>query len=379
MQVLLVEDFKANRMLLQAFLEQHGHRVQAAATGDEALARFDPRGTDLVLMDVLMPGIDGIEATRRLKAQAGDHWIPIILLSGLGQEGEIVRGLEAGADDYLVKPVNLAVLEAKLRSFQRIAQVQRQSREYARLLAAYREQAEAELEMATSLIGGIAQHGSLQDRQLSWSVLPSTRFSGDTVAALRTGSGRLLAMLADATGHGLPAAISLLPALQVFYGMARKDLDVASIVREMNRRIRGQMPTGLYLAAVLLGVDLASGQAQVWNGGMPAGIWVQGTCMPHGSALSSSHLPLGVLDDADFDATASTLDCTAGGHLVFYSDGLVEARNAAGEPFGALRLRNQLAGRTRADGLRAALDSLAAHLQGRPAHDDVSLLMVGLD
>jgi serine phosphatase RsbU (regulator of sigma subunit) len=343
------------------------------------LARFDPRNTDLVLMDVLMPGVDGIEATRQLRAQPSDHWIPVILMSGLSQERDIVRGLEAGADDYLVKPVNLAVLEAKLRSFQRIAQVQRQSREYARMLAAYRDQAETELEIATSLIGTMTQQGSLQDAQLSWSVLPSTRFSGDTVAALRTDSGRLLAMLADATGHGLPAAISLLPALHVFYGMARKDLDVASIAREINRRIREQMPTGLYLAAVLVGVDAASGQAQVWNGGMPPGIWVQGTRTPPSAALSSRHLPLGVLEDADFDATSGILDCAAGGHLVFYSDGLVEAQNEAGEPFGAPRLRDQLVGRTRAAGLRATLDSLAVHLQGRPAHDDVSLLMVALD
>jgi CheY-like chemotaxis protein len=379
MQVLLVEDFTASRLLLQAFLERQGHRVQAAATGDEALRRFDPRRIDLILMDVLMPGTDGIETTRQLRAQASDHWIPIILISGSGHEGDIVRGLQAGADDYLVKPVNLAVLEAKLRSFRRIAQLQRQSREYARMLASYREQAEAELEIATRLIGSITEQGSLDDHRLSWSVLPSTRFSGDTVAALRTGSGRLVAMLADATGHGLPAAISLLPALQVFYGMARKDMDVASIAREMNRRIREQMPTGLYLAAVLVGVDLASGQAQVWNGGMPTGIWIQGACTPASPALSSSHVPLGVLDDAGFDATPGTVDCSAGGYLVFYSDGLAEAQNAAGEPFGALRLRDQLVGRPRVAGLRATLDSLAAHLQGRPAHDDVSLLMVALE
>jgi serine phosphatase RsbU (regulator of sigma subunit) len=379
MQVLLVEDVRADRMLLQAFLEQHGHRVRAAETADAALAGFDPYNTDLVLMGGLMPGMYGIEAMRRLKAQASDHWIPVILISDPAQDSEVVRGLRAGADDYLVKPVNLVALEAKLRIFQRIAQIQRQSRAHARMLATYREQAEAELEIATSLIGGVTQQGSLQDEQLSWAVLPSARFSGDTVAALRTDSGRLLAMLADATGHGLPAAISLLPALQVFYGMARKDLDVPSIAREMNRRIREQMPTGLYLAAVLLGVDLVGGQAQVWNGGMPPGIWVRGGTTPSSAALSSSHLPLGVLDDAGFDATPGIVDSAMGGYLVFYSDGLVEARNAAGEPFGVRRLHDQLVGRTRIAGLHATLDSLAAHLHGRGAHDDVSLLMVSLD
>lgn len=379
LHILLVEDEASDRLLLQAVLEHYGHNVQPVTTGEEALTHFDRDKTDLVLMDVVMPGIDGIEATRRLKALAADHWVPIILMSALGQESDIVRGLEAGADDYLVKPVNLVVLEAKLRSFHRIALAQREARDYARMLVTYREYDEAELEVATSLISSITQKGTLQDPRMSWVVLPSTRFSGDTVAALRTDSGRLVAMLADATGHGLPAAISLLPALQVFYGMARKDLDLTTIAREMNRRIREQMPTGLYLAAVLLDVDLAQGRAEVWNGGMPTGLWIRGGGAPESDALASRNLPLGILDDASFESTTGVLDCTEGGYLAFYSDGLIEAQNAAGEPFGTVRLLNELAGRPREAALRATLAKLASHLQGRTAHDDVSVLLVSLD
>jgi DNA-binding response OmpR family regulator len=378
LHVLVVEHLPANRILLQAFLEQHGYGVVAVDSAQAAVARFDPQRTDVVLIDVLLPGIDGVEAARRLRAHAVPRWVPVILMSAVGNEAEIVRGLEAGADDYLVKPINLAVLEAKLRSFQRIAALHREAREYARMLGQYREQAEAELEMATGLIGAITRQGSLDDDRLTWSVMPSTRFSGDAVAAVRTGSGRLLAMLADATGHGLPAAISLLPGLQVFYGMARKDFEVAAIAAEMNRRFKEQMPTGLYLAAVLLSVDPDRGVLEVWNGGMPPGLWVRAHGAVEDETLASRHLPLGVLPSDAFDPTPEVL-AAGEGYVAFYSDGLVEACSAAGEPYGRLRLGEHLRGRSRPDALRACLASLQAHLGQQPAHDDASLLLIGLD
>jgi DNA-binding response OmpR family regulator len=378
LNVLVVEDLRANRMLLQAFLEQHGYGVAAADCGEAALACFDPERTDLVLMDVTMPGIDGIETTRRLRSLGAQRWVPVILMSSLSDEAAIVRGLEAGADDYVAKPINLTVLAAKLRSFQRIAQLHREASEYASMLAQYRQRAEAELEMATKLIDAITQQGTLEDERLSWSVISSSRFSGDTVAAVRTGSGRLVAMLADATGHGLPAAISLLPALQVFYGMARKDLGVAAIATEMNCRVKEQMPIGLYLAAVLLCVDPHAGTLEVWNGGMPPGVWVRAQGAVEHETLASRHLPLGILAGDDFNASPALLPARDG-YVAFYSDGLVEACNPAGEPYGRLRLHNQLAGRSRPAALRACLDSLASHLEHQAAHDDVSLLLVGLD
>jgi CheY-like chemotaxis protein len=378
LNVLVVEHSRANRMLLQAFLEQRGYGVVAVDSAEGAVARFDPQRTDLVLIDVLMPGIDGIEATRQLRSRAAPRWVPVILMSSLSNEAEIVRGLEAGADDYLVKPINLTVLEAKLRSFQRIAALHREASEYARMLAHYREKAEAELEMATGLIGAITEQGSLEDERLTWSVIPSTRFSGDIVAAVRTGSGRLLALLADATGHGLPAAISLLPALQVFYDTARQDLGVAAIAAEMNRRVNQQMPTGLYLAAVLLCVCPRSGTLEVWNGGMPPGLWVRAQGAVEHAALASRHLPLGILGGDAFDATPTVLQAREG-YVAFHSDGLVEACGPAGEPFGRLRLHHELVGRDRVSALRAALDSLASHLHGQPAHDDASLLLIGLE
>jgi len=238
---------------------------------------------------------------------------------------------------------------------------------------------ESELELGAALMSSILQrHDGLRDPALTWAVLPSHRFSGDAVAAARTPSGRLLAMLADATGHGLQAAISVLPLLQVFYAMARRDLAVAELTAEMNRRLRTFAPAGVFLAAVVVACDPAAGQVEVWNGGMPAGLWLRADGETEAPALASRHLPLGILDDARFDGACATLGARRG-RLAFFSDGLIEAGAPDGEPFGAARLRRHLLDPTADPGFQRLLDAVRAHLRGAPAHDDISLMTIALD
>jgi CheY-like chemotaxis protein len=372
LNILLVDDTHAERVLLEAFLRQQGHNVRTAEHGAQALEVFDENEIDLVLMDVIMPVLDGIEATQRLKARCRQRWVPVILVSTLSSEADETRALEAGADDYLFKPISLAVLGAKLRSFLRIAQTTRS-------LAHHRRAAQAETELASTMIERLSRRqDGLRDPALSWVVRASNRFSGDVVAAARTPSGSLVAMLADATGHGLPAAISLLPMLQVFYGMARKDLHVGDVASEMNRRLKEYAPVGIYLAAALVAVHPHTGQVEVWNGGMPAGLWLRGGEVDAPRALASQHLPLGILDDAEFDASCVTTELRLGGRLVFFSDGVTEASSPQGEPFGVARLRAQLQGGDPEHAVARALGAVEAHLDGRPAHDDISMLIIAL-
>jgi hypothetical protein len=242
-----------------------------------------------------------------------------------------------------------------------------------------RSDAESELERGAALMASILQrHDGLRDPALTWAVLPSHRFSGDAVAAARTPSGRLLAMLADATGHGLQAAISVLPLLQVFYAMARRDLPLPELTAEMNRRLRAFAPAGVFLAAVAVAFDPAAGRVEVWNGGMPGGLWLHAGGETQAPALASRHLPLGILDDGRFDAECAVLDARCG-RLVFFSDGLLEAGAPGGEPFGAARVRRQLLDPTPDPGFQRLLDAVRGHLQGAPAHDDISLMMIALD
>lgn len=124
MHILLADDSKATALPIITFLQQHGYRVTFVQDGKAAVTAYQEDSPSLVLMDVVMPEMDGIEATRRIKALGGKRWVPIIMMTGLSDTKEVVAGLDAGADDYLTKPVVFDILEARLRSMQRIATLQ---------------------------------------------------------------------------------------------------------------------------------------------------------------------------------------------------------------------------------------------------------------
>jgi DNA-binding response OmpR family regulator len=112
-RVLLIEDDRAVRDGLQLALTRQGHAVEAVETGEEGLDRLSQVPSDVVVLDLMLPGIDGFEVCRRIRA-AGD--LPIIMLTARDDDMDVVAGLEAGADDYVIKPVQPRVLEARIRA-----------------------------------------------------------------------------------------------------------------------------------------------------------------------------------------------------------------------------------------------------------------------
>ncbi|MGI5170618.1 response regulator [Spirillospora sp. CA-253888] len=118
-RVLLIEDDPSVRDGLALALRRHGHAVEAAATGEDGLAAQRARPADIVVLDLMLPGLDGFEVCRRLRAGGP---VPIVMLTARGDDIDVVGGLEAGADDYVVKPVRARVLEARLRAVLRRAE-----------------------------------------------------------------------------------------------------------------------------------------------------------------------------------------------------------------------------------------------------------------
>jgi len=111
--VLLVEDDPAARQGLELALRRLGHEVRLAETGEAALDSISGAAMDVVVLDVMLPGVDGFEVCRRLRR---DSEVPVIMLTARGDDFDIVAGLEAGADDYVVKPVEPRVLDARIRA-----------------------------------------------------------------------------------------------------------------------------------------------------------------------------------------------------------------------------------------------------------------------
>jgi diguanylate cyclase (GGDEF)-like protein len=139
--ILVVDDSKTQRFALSRMLQEMGHRVITAENGEEGVARFREQRPGLVLMDVMMPVLDGYEAARRIRASVHDDWVPIIFLSGNEDDQDLESAIEAGGDDYLVKPVSFVVLSAKIRAMCRIEQMRQ------KLLALSRQLASANSEL----------------------------------------------------------------------------------------------------------------------------------------------------------------------------------------------------------------------------------------
>ncbi|MRR51246.1 MAG: response regulator [Rhodocyclaceae bacterium] len=133
-KVLVVDDTATNRQILDVFLKRLGYQTIQACDGAQALEKFDAEQPDLVLMDVMMPVMDGFEATRHIKEREANRWVPVVFISAMDKDENLVAGLEAGGDDYLFKPVNFVVLKAKLKSIVRTLELHRQVEETTRQL-----------------------------------------------------------------------------------------------------------------------------------------------------------------------------------------------------------------------------------------------------
>jgi two-component system phosphate regulon response regulator PhoB len=114
--VLVVEDEESIVELLRYNLVKEGYAVTAAVSGEEGMTLARQRHPDLILLDLMLPGMDGLEVCRRLKKEKGTEGIPVIMLTARGEETDVVAGLELGADDYLVKPFSPRVLAARIRA-----------------------------------------------------------------------------------------------------------------------------------------------------------------------------------------------------------------------------------------------------------------------
>ncbi len=125
MKILLVDDSRSARQLTAAYLADMGHPAVEAADGNAALALYQQDRPDLVLLDVEMPVMDGYTLAKEIRQNDHDHWVPIIFLSGRVADEDIERGIEAGGDDYITKPVSPIVLRAKLHAMQRITDMRK--------------------------------------------------------------------------------------------------------------------------------------------------------------------------------------------------------------------------------------------------------------
>jgi len=373
LSILIAEDSPVDRMLLSTIVGKQGHRVLTAADGQEAVALFQQERPQLVLMDALMPVMDGFEAARQIKRLAGDELVPIIFLTSLSENQALVSCLEAGGDDFIAKPYNPIILEAKIQAMHRLRRLQATVLEQRDLIARRNQQLLDEHRAAKAIFDKVAHAGCLSAPNIRYRQSPQALFNGDLLLAAHAPAGQMFVLLGDFTGHGLPAAIGAMPLAETFYGMAAKGYSSTDILREINAKLKQILPVEMFCCATLLDIDAKQGTLRVWNGGLPDGYLISAD--GRRTALVSRHLPLGVVSATALDDKFEHYPLAPGDRLLLLSDGVVESRNAADELFGEQRLLAALDANRDPATVFDEIEQALLDFHGQP-HDDLSLVEV---
>ncbi|VVO09258.1 fused response regulator/phosphatase [Pseudomonas fluorescens] len=372
--VLIAEDSAADRMLLSTIVRRQGHAVLTASNGAEALALFEQQRPQLVLMDAMMPVMDGFEAARQIKQLAGETLVPIIFLTSLTESEALVRCLEAGGDDFLAKPYNQVILAAKIKAMDRLRRLQATVLEQRDLIARHHDYLLNEQRVAKAVFDKVAHSGCLKAPNIRYLQSPYALFNGDLLLAAFTPAGDMHVLLGDFTGHGLPAAVGAMPLAEVFYSMTAKGYGLAEILREMNAKLKRILPVDMFCCATLLCLSFQRRAVEVWNGGMPDGYL---HCFATGARtpLLSRHLPLGILGAQAFDDRTEVFPMALGDRVFLLSDGVIETCDANEQLFGVERLEQVFVANRQPDRLFEEIEQALRDFRGE-AHDDVSMVEV---
>ncbi|MBF0159694.1 MAG: SpoIIE family protein phosphatase [Magnetococcales bacterium] len=329
--ILIVDDTPENLDILKSVLAAD-YNVRLATNGTVALrvARMAPL-PDLVLLDIMMPGIDGYEVCRRLKTDPLTRDIPVLFITAKCEEVDELQGLADGAVDYITKPISIPIVRARVKTHIELHSTKKQ-------LCQYNERLLHERQMIESIILKMRRTDLFEDRNLRFIVAPVEQTAGDMLLATFAPDGRQLVLLGDFTGHGLPAAIGGPLVTHLFYDQARRGRSGAAILQDINGQLYRQLPTGFFFAAALFEIAADRSQALLWNAGLPDCLLVRAGAPTQ--QLPSLLPPLGILNAFDpVGGAGLLLSLLPGDRCYAFSDGVVEAASNQGLMFGIDRLQ----------------------------------------
>jgi phosphoserine phosphatase RsbU/P len=367
-RVLVVDDTEANIDVLVHTLRGQ-YRLSVAVDGEAALRSIERSPPDIVLLDIMMPGLDGYAVCRRIRENDAWRDIPVMFLSSLEDARDKARGFEAGGNDYVTKPFEPLEVRARVGSLLR-------SKAYS---DAIREAHARDLRIAHDIQMGILPT-SLRTRTLGTgldvgAVLePARQVGGDLYEVLRTAEDRVMVALGDVSGKGIPAALFMAVTVTLLRTMARQHSDPAKILSALNDELAEQNPRGMFVTMQCAVFDLHRGRVTVAGAGHDPAV-VLSAGRPPRRAFPSSGRVAGLM--AGNAITSESLDLSPGDTLLFFSDGVTEAFDEAEELFGEERLLSHLAdqpGATASETVQSLLAAVRAHAGRAKQSDDISIV-----
>lgn len=369
--ILIVEDNPASLEIMQVRLEASDYRVITATDGEEGLAKAQSSLPDLILLDVMMPKMDGLEVCRRLKNNDSLPFMPIIMVTAKTDTKDVIAGLEAGGDEYLTKPVDHGSLVARVKSMLRI-------KELHDTVIAQSTQLENQLKTASKIQTLFwpelpAPEGGIR----TWAVSqPASYVGGDFYDAIILPDKSVLAYVADVSGKGVPAALIMAAVSTKIRAEASLQQNLNLILRAVNGSMYELASTEGYFATVLLlKYWPRMRKIEMIRAGHINPVLVSPTGVREISGLKG--VSLGVMEEVDYELAELVLE--PGESLLLFSDGVSEAENASVEQFGYQRLIDQLSTSKSFPHGEGLLESVREWRGQAVVNDDLTIFEIGCD
>jgi sigma-B regulation protein RsbU (phosphoserine phosphatase) len=401
MRVLLIDDDPTSLMFLSAVLRRQGHEVLTATNASEGYQIILQRQASLVISDWNMPEMSGPELCRKIRSAGLLHYVYFILLSVRSDKDSLLEGLEAGADDFLVKPVDPAELRARIRGGERVLGLEQALDERNEALDKVNSELSAAYEtMRKDIATAAAIQKSLlpgplvySDAKLDWLFIPSSLLAGDMLGYFPLDAHHLAFFQIDVSGHGVSSALisfSTSKRLTPEEGQAglsaqrfgpdregRANPPPHWVIGELNRRFSKEPESDSYFLTMVYGVlDVRSGRVSLSSAGHPPPLLWQRA--KHAFVQTEVRgLPVGVLENSQYES--EDLIMQSGDRLYIYTDGIVECPNPEGEMFGLERFQELLADATdfSLEEVKASVSETLRLWRGCDLFpDDISLLIV---
>jgi sigma-B regulation protein RsbU (phosphoserine phosphatase) len=391
MRVLVVDDTAANLDILVETLGDD-YKVIVATDGASALGNIQRHLPDLILLDIMMPDMDGYDVCQRLKRQETTKRIPVIFLTALKAEDNEARGLRLGAADYITKPFNPELVKARVRNHLELKRyrdhleqvidartreiAERQRIEYE--LRSAKEKMENELAIAARIQAGFLPSAlpAFPDHpefELSAMMRPAREVGGDFYDLFLLDDETLVLIIADVSDKGIPAALYMMVSKTMLRTLTRQHRSPGKIFAEANQLLCLENDACMFVSALMAFYNFHTGWMVFSNAGHNPGI-ITGDDGFLGELTGNHGMALGILIDAQYNETRIYL--SPGQTVFLYTDGVTEAVSPGGEMFGIERLKRYLRqyhGSGVVDLLTHLDQSLSDFQCGMP-FDDVTLL-----
>ena len=386
--VLVVDDSRLQRRILTALLKRWGFEVREAESGTEALEICRDWPPDLVMSDWMMPEMNGPEFCGEFRQMTRDTYGYFILLTSKSEKDEIAHGLDAGADDFLTKPVNAAELRARISAGDRILRMERELTEKNRLvkttldeLQSLYDSLDSDLIEAKKLQQSLVsdRYRDLGPAEVSMLLRSSGHVGGDLVGMFPVSKTRVGLYGIDVSGHGISSAL-MTARLAGYLSAGAPDQNVAlrkiengdyeprppsETIATLNRLILSEMETELYFTLLLADVNLETGKVIMAQAGHPYPALQRANGRVE--FLGTGGLPVGLIDGAQYEQFEIAMN--AGDRLMIHSDGVVECADPTGALLDDVGLGSILHDLRQTHGM-ACLESLIWKLADFAGDDD---------